>query len=89
MSGTHASPESIGARTNDMVRIAGGTFLMGSDRHYPDEAPAHQVQVDAFWIDRTPVTNRQFRAFVDAAGYVTVAERPRTPRTIPARCRRC
>ena len=43
----------------DMVRIAGGTFRMGSDRHYPEEAPAHRVTVDGFWIDRTPVTNRR------------------------------
>ena len=75
MSSTHASPDGVGTRTNDMVQIAGGTFLMGSDQHYPDEAPAHPVRVDAFWIDRTPVTNRQFRTFVDATGYVTVAEK--------------
>jgi len=60
---------------DDMVWIAGGTFRMGSDRHYPEEAPAHRVQVDGFWIDRTPVTNREFRRFVDATGHVTVAER--------------
>jgi formylglycine-generating enzyme required for sulfatase activity len=57
-----------------MVRIEGGTFRMGSDRHYAEEAPVHRVAVDAFWIDRTPVTNRQFRRFVDATGYVTFAE---------------
>ena len=48
---------------------------MGSDRHYPEEAPAHAVSVGGFWMDRTPVTNRQFRQFVEATGYVTVAER--------------
>jgi formylglycine-generating enzyme len=58
----------------DMVRIEGGTFRMGSDRHYPEEAPVHRVTVDGFWIDRTPVTNRQFRQFVEASGYVTFAE---------------
>jgi formylglycine-generating enzyme len=42
----------------EMVVIAGGTFRMGSDRHYPEEAPVHRVSVDAFRIDRTPVTNR-------------------------------
>ena len=57
-----------------MVWISGGTFRMGSDRHYPEEAPAHRVTVDGFWIDRTPVTNRQFRKFVNATGYVTFAE---------------
>jgi len=41
---------------------------MGSDRHYPEESPAHYATVDGFWIDRTPVTNRQFRQFVDATG---------------------
>ena len=58
----------------DIVWIPGGTYRMGSDRHYPDEAPAHRVSVDGFWMDRTPVTNRQFREFVDATGYRTVAE---------------
>ena len=50
------------APTN-MVWIAGGTYRMGSDHHYPEEAPAHRVTVDGFWIDRTPVTNREFRRF--------------------------
>jgi formylglycine-generating enzyme len=59
----------------DMVWIPGGTFRMGSDRHYAEEAPMHCVTVDAFWIDRTPVTNRQFHAFVRATGHVTFAER--------------
>src|SRR5215204_3020792 len=46
---------------HEMVLIPGGTFRMGSDRHYPEEAPVHRASVDAFWIDRTPVTNGQFR----------------------------
>ena len=58
----------------DMIWIPGGTFRMGSDRHYADEAPVHRVTVDAFWIDRVPVTNREFRKFVNATGYVTFAE---------------
>jgi sulfatase modifying factor 1 len=58
----------------DVVFIPGGTFRMGSDTHYPEEAPAHDVSVDDFWIDRTPVTNKQFRKFVNDTGYVTVAE---------------
>ena len=58
----------------DMVRISGGTFRMGSDSHYPEEAPVHRVSVDPFWIDRTPVTNRQFRSFVEATGHITFAE---------------
>jgi formylglycine-generating enzyme required for sulfatase activity len=47
---------------------------MGSDRHYPDEAPVHSVTVDGFWIDRTPVTNAEFQQFVRATTYVTFAE---------------
>ena len=34
-----------------MVLIPGGTFVMGSDSHYAEEAPAHEVRVDRFWID--------------------------------------
>ena len=58
-----------------MVWIPGGTFRMGSDRHYPEEAPVHRVTVDGFWIDRTPVTNAAFRAFVKDTGHVTLAEK--------------
>jgi len=57
-----------------MVLIPGATFRMGSDKHYAEEAPVHRVTVEAFWIDRTPVTNRQFREFVRATGHVTFAE---------------
>jgi formylglycine-generating enzyme len=61
-------------QTGNMFWIQGGTFRMGSDHHYPEEAPAHRVSVDSFWIDRTPVTNRQFKAFIKATGYVTTAQ---------------
>src|SRR5262245_30572606 len=57
-----------------MIWLEGGTFRMGSDRHYPEEAPVHRVTVDGSWIDRTPVTNAQFRRFVEETGYVTFAE---------------
>lgn len=67
----------------DMVWIPGGTFRMGSDNHYPEEAPVHRVTVDGFWIDRTPVTNREFRTFVDATDYVTVAEQDPDPKDYP------
>src|SRR5438045_2728836 len=67
----------------DMVFIPGGTFRMGSDRHYPEEAPIHRVTVSSFWIDRTPVTNREFRRFVEATGYVTVAEIAPDPKDYP------
>ncbi len=65
------------------VWIPGGTFRMGSDRHYPEEAPVHRVTVDGFWIDRTPVTNREFRNFIDATGYVTFAEVAPDPKNYP------
>src|SRR6186997_3587835 len=58
----------------EMVWIPGGTFLMGSDKHYPEERPVHRVTVDGFWMDRFPVTNARFRAFVEATGHVTFAE---------------
>jgi formylglycine-generating enzyme required for sulfatase activity len=58
-----------------MVRLEGGTFLMGSNDHYPEEHPAHRVTVDGFWIDPYPVTTAQFATFVEATNYVTVAER--------------
>ena len=72
-----ATPEVDDAarRRPGMEWIPGGNFLMGSDRHYPEEGPAHRVTVDGFWIDRTPVTNALFRLFVEATGHVTLAER--------------
>lgn len=60
---------------DEMVRIAGGEFRMGSERFYPEERPVRTVGVEAFWIDRTPVTNTAFARFVAATGYVTLAER--------------
>src|SRR6476620_11662885 len=58
-------------------------FRMGSDRHYPEEAPARQAAVADFWIDRTPVTNRQFRKFVNETGHVTLAELPPDAKDYP------
>ena len=66
-----------------MAWIPGGMFRMGSDRHYPEEAPTHRVAVGSFWIDRTSVTNRQFRQFEQATGYVTLAEIAPDPRDYP------
>lgn len=66
-----------------MVRIEGGAFCMGSDDFYPEERPAHRVRVSNFLIDRHPVTNSQFEAFIAATGYVTVAERPLDPADYP------
>lgn len=63
-----------------MVWIKGGEFMMGSDQKEArkDEQPPHRVKVDGFWLDATPVTNRQFKEFVDATGYVTTAEKAPT-----------
>ena len=66
-----------------MVWIPGGSFRMGSDRRYPEEAPVHSIRVDGFFIDATPVTNAQFRAFVEATGHVTFAEIPPDPKDYP------
>ena len=63
--------------------IPAQTYTMGSDRHYPEEGPVHQVSVDGFWIETHQVTNAQFEAFVDATGYSTVAERPLDPADFP------
>jgi formylglycine-generating enzyme len=76
---TAASPPGA-APHKDMVWIPGGTFTMGSNDHYAEEAPAHQVAVDGFWMDSYLVTNLQFGRFVKATGYVTLAERaPNAP----------
>jgi formylglycine-generating enzyme required for sulfatase activity len=58
-----------------MVWIPGGTAVLGDDEGPPDEQPAHSVTIDGFWMDRTEVTNATFKKFVDATGYVTIAER--------------
>jgi formylglycine-generating enzyme required for sulfatase activity len=79
-----------GTAPDGMVWVPGGEFSMGAadptgidgndvGMHATDDSrPIHRVYVDGFWMDATVVTNGQFAAFVDATGYVTVAER--TPR---------
>jgi formylglycine-generating enzyme len=69
--------------TEGMIRIPGGAFLMGSDEFYPEELPVRTVRVGDFWIDACPVTVGEFRRFVEATGYVTVAERPLDPAVYP------
>jgi len=64
------------APAENMLWIPGGTFRMGSDAHYPEEAPAHSVSVQGFWMDKFAVTNADFKRFVEASGHVTLAERP-------------
>ncbi|MFC5682393.1 formylglycine-generating enzyme family protein [Flavobacterium sp. MAHUQ-51] len=76
-----------------MVWIPGGEFSMGSKRESEslcskpgvtqDALPIHQVYVDGFWMDATEVTNEQFQKFVDATGYVTVAEMKPTAEEFP------
>lgn len=67
----------------DLVELPGGSFQMGSTDFYPDEAPVHTATVAAFAVERHPVTNAQFAAFVNDTGYVTVAERPLDPALYP------
>ncbi|WP_254694150.1 formylglycine-generating enzyme family protein [Sulfitobacter sp. SK012] len=67
----------------DMNWVEPGHFHMGSTEHYADEAPVHKVTVAGFWMDATTVTNAQFSVFVEATGYVTVAERPLNPADFP------
>src|ERR1044071_7202695 len=67
----------------DMVWIPGGTFLMGSDRHYAEERPAHRVTVSGFWMDRYPVTNAVFSRFVADTRHTTFAELPPDPADYP------
>lgn len=93
--GDHAADMSIARKTgrvgelkpkpNGMVLIPGGDFIMGSDRHYPEEARAHRARVDDFWIEKTPVTNRDFRRFVGRTGHVTFAEIAPDPKDYPGR----
>jgi len=61
-----------------MVWIPGGRFIMGSTDPLArkDERPTHAVEVRGFWMDATEVTNADFRRFVEATGYKTLAERP-------------
>jgi hypothetical protein len=89
-SGTMASPNAttsnLDERSGDQVNrkappgmawIPGGAFLMGTNdkESFPNERPAHLVQVQGFWIDEHDVTNAEFSKFVEATGYVTTAER--------------
>jgi formylglycine-generating enzyme required for sulfatase activity len=66
-----------------MAWIPGGAFAMGSDRHYPEEAPVREVAVDGFWMDEHPVTNLEFLRFVKATDHITFAEQPPDPAQYP------
>jgi formylglycine-generating enzyme len=77
------SENRIKSVTENMVWIPGGTFVMGSDKHYAEEAPVHLVTVEGFWMDQYTVTNEEFRRFVEATHHVTLAERPPNPDDYP------
>ena len=68
-----------------MVLVPGGTFIMGTDsesqkdqpvRSGAEEWPPHNVILKSFYMDKTEVTNAQFKEFVGETGYLTLAERP-------------
>jgi formylglycine-generating enzyme required for sulfatase activity len=67
----------------DMIYLAGGNFLMGSNSFYREERPVRPAHVDGFWIDVYPVTNAEFRKFVEDTGYITYSERPPNPVMYP------
>ena len=58
------------------VNIPAGSFMMGSNEHYREEAPERHVAVDTFQIDATTVTNADFAEFVLETGHITTCERP-------------
>jgi formylglycine-generating enzyme len=78
-----ANPAPRPTDRGSMIWIPGGTFVMGSDRFYREERPARRQSVDGFWIDRHPITNAAFRKFVQATGYLTLAERAPDPAMYP------
>ncbi len=78
------APRPAGDAPPGMTWIPGGEFTMGSNHPMAvDARPLHQVRVHGFWMDSTEVTNAQFARFVEATGYVTVAERPLDPKDFP------
>lgn len=75
-------PVAAGSPHPGMVWVPAGTLSLG-DTVYAEESPVRKVPVPGFWMDRTEVTNAQFAAFVQATGYVTVAERAVDPKVHP------
>jgi sulfatase modifying factor 1 len=78
-----AQPEKQKPPFPSMVWVSGGTFAMGSNNHYPEEAPVHNVALDGFWMDKHSVTNARFALFARKTNYVTVAERRPDPALFP------
>lgn len=76
--------EPPGPAPKGMIWIPPGKFSMGSAYEpFGDARPIHTVELDGFWLDETPVTNRQFAAFVQDTGYLTIAERKPDPKDFP------
>ena len=73
VSDRHKSDAAVNDPITGMRWIPGGTFRMGADGSYPEEAPVHSVTVSGFWMDEYAVTNAEFAAFVAATGYMTLA----------------
>ena len=67
----------------ELVEPPAGLFRMGATSFYPEEAPVHTATVDAFAVERHPVTNAQYAEFVADTGHVTVAEQPLDPALYP------
>jgi formylglycine-generating enzyme len=80
---TQPAPLAQKAPFDNMAWIPGGAFTMGSNKHYPEEAPSHTATVGPFWIDKYQITNEQFGQFVEATGHITLAERPPDPKDYP------
>ena len=76
-------PRPLTIRGPEIIEIPAGRFRMGSAGFYAEEAPAREVRVEAFAIDRGPITVAQFTQFTEQTGYHTVAERPPDPSDYP------
>lgn len=69
-----------------MILIPDGWFTMGSEQGDKDEIPVHRVYLDAFYIDETPVTNAEYKLFLDAnPAYPAPSGWDRAERTFPPR----
>ena len=73
----------FGFPPKNMVWVAAGEFLMGSEAFYAEERPVHRVAVDGFWIDEHPVTVAEFRRFAKATGHLSWAEQAPNPDDYP------
>lgn len=82
---TRSENTCTGLPTNEMTWIPAGGFIMGENPRYPEEGPPREITVKGFWLDVHEVTNAEFAAFIEATGYITMAERdpPKTPNAPP------